>query len=321
MRVISYFVLVLLSFRAWSDQELTYKVPSYPLNGRDCHEVAREIGESFGAATGLKVTTAYCSQASEKYGNLEINYMAEKVVTLVTTRHPYAVLPLGRFVDEKTCLASMPKDRALFESATGLVPFIAYCAEVQSGRKYPWTLHMDAAGKAKLEPWLGGFLLFSVPQEITLAHFRAAIRKKLSETGSLVMDVVLQGNAGLGELAVHYFSEGHITFTAKETGKLPNKAQCLQEAADFSSIVGSTVRAPQMVYCGRTFLGTWEVTNLYIGQDAPAPLLSLDKFTTYEECRANKARVVEHYKTTLKMPVIGGVCTLASRAYQVYLVR
>lgn len=127
----------------------TYEIDGSWATADDCSITAAEVTAAFNQRA--QVLSSLC-EASESGFKLQVAYAASARIETISTLTKYLLEPetYGGYPSKEDCLANLAGERSLFQSNTGLQPFVAICFKEGGGSiahdHYDWNLRIEAMG-------------------------------------------------------------------------------------------------------------------------------------------------------------------------------
>lgn len=301
--------LAIFAASAIANETQSYKLFGYPKDTGNCHEAAAQVGEAFARITGVEVIESLCEKATSYGYNLLIQYRREKPLPFVSTGADTPSLSSrGVFDKEEECRAAIATEREHFALVTGLTPVVAYCHEEKYTSDHPWLVRIDAFGEPLVRPRYDDGLIFGQILQWKESDFLAAIKAQLVVQGVDVRFVRFHGSGGMGNVTMMYYSKERVRLDVQEAAKLDKKEQCFEMLEAFGSLLQG-YSTPLLSFCTAQFIGGYEVTGIFPRSMKLTLMTGPEEYKTYEECRDDRARLLEYYQKTLKRPTVGVLCS------------
>jgi len=296
----------------------------YPKEERSCHDQTPGVAQKFEEGTQVKVVHVECVAERQTSYDFSIEYEAPQRLDFTSTDYPLNLISnSGRFREKADCIKSLPLQNEIFIQATGLNPVFSYCSSMELSVGKNWEIIITAKGTSKAKPELGSFIFFAKPLGITYEEIYNGLKSAMLKQGAILSDLVFQFNSvmGTGEGDVHYFWDKPLHFTMERVTKVPTYEACAQQAQEVKNFLGEKEKNLFTIYCGdRQFDGH----DLHMGF-IEKPLLewpkSVEKFSSFSECLANKEQVLKNYEGSALKELLGGLCSedFQTRSYHVML--
>lgn len=297
-----------------------YKLAGYPASEQGCHAQANNLGTEFSKTTGTKVVSSLCLGEKDDFRTFSIRYQSDKELRVVTNQGRSLHDPAGRYKTFEDCEEEIDNVADRFAKATGLPSTFAFCTPVRASQRFPFAPRVDGFGEPKLEPLIGGYLIFGVPKKITGPQYRAAIASALAGVGAQFDALVIHSQMAYARVSIHYFGNKEVDFNLQEHTKTDTEKQCLAQIGQLQTIYKKG--GPALVYCGHVHVGNqYEINALYLGSPSLTTRESVESYKTFADCEADRERLVRFYQKDLGQDVRGGLCTrlVGERSYKVAL--
>lgn len=302
----------------------SYFLRDYPKQERDCYVQAIEVSKVFEQAAGVKVTESICLKETDLSYDLQLNYEANKKLNVVSTMHEPGIIFPDRYADVAICQKNLPKQVAIFESATGLKPFITYCSPISGYEKTGWAPGIDAVGETKRLPFSSGYHLFTSSKYIDAKEYLTGLRAALGKIEGILAEVIIHPQLAYDYVAIHYFAAAPQHFALNVVGRTralqTDRRLCDLQKVEAQSILAGTANPPFAIHCGYFGpTGNWELNLATMGEPSLSWRNSVKKFHTYNECVGQRDGVVKTYQATEK-GIRGGICSLIPESDSFYVI-
>jgi len=317
-------VLVLVTSSLAFADVFQFSLRGYPKRDRNCHEQTAAIAQQFEEGTQVKVVHVECIAEKQTSYDFTIEYEAPQKLDFTSTDYPFNLIGNpGRYREQADCLKNLSVQTEMFSQATGLAPVFSYCRSQELSVGKNWEIIITAKGTSRLKPELGSYLLFANPQGITYEEIYNGLKNSLSKQGALLADLVFHFNSvmGTGEGSIHYFSEKPLHFTMERVTKVPTFEACSQQARELTAFLGEREKNLFTIYCGDQQFGAYELHVGFIEKPLVEWPKSMEKFSSFSECAANKDQVIKNHQGSALSELLGGLCSqdFQTRAYHVIL--
>lgn len=303
------FLVLMVSTLSFGDV-FTYGLKGYPKQDRSCYLQAKDIGHLFESATQVKVVHVECTAETETGYDFSVEYEAATQLDFTSTDYKYGgVYPRGQYDTVKICEGKLPQQQELFEKATGLKPVFIYCRKEEITQNRAWEVIITAVGKPQLTPTLGGFLLFTKPQNITYEELFNDLKTSLEKRGTLLSNLVFHSRFPMVEASIHYYSNQYHNFDLDHVTKVPSIEVCLAQAAEAKGWFKNSEGGPFSIFCGGPEFGEFELNLGTIDTPSFSYQNSVDKFNSFEECELSKKDIIKHYSGSTTKQILGGLCS------------
>lgn len=296
----------------------TYKFEGYPKKAGNCHEIAADLAETWAEATGTKVIAGRCEAVEAEGYVITVRYEAEKAVRPVSTTAPGTAMldERGLFKTEAECEAALPGESAHFRQATGLEPVYGYCYRERYTRTFPYALRIEGFGTPKAFPRFTGALIFGTALGYSEKSFLAGIRDALLARGVDVRFVSHNSSVGMGRITVFYYAAEVERLIERQVAKLARQEQCTAAVSQMTGFLASHADRPVLAFCAVNQIGGYFELMMFNWAKEPHEYnRSIEVFASYEACEGGRPQLTEYYKTTLKRPVVGSICSLVTDSY------
>jgi hypothetical protein len=317
-------VLVLVtSFPAFAGV-FQFSLRGFPKEDRNCHEQTGSIAQKFEEGTQAKVVHVECVAERQTGYDFSIEYEAPQKLEFTSTDYSFVYVGNpGRYRDQGDCLKNLPVQKELFIQATGLAPVFSYCRSQELSVGKNWEIIITAKGSSHLKPELGSYLIFAKPQGISYAELYNGLRNALAKQGAILSDLIFHFDSvmGSGEGTVHYFWDKRLHFTMERVTKVPTFEACSQQARELTAFLGEREKNLFTVYCGDQQFGAYDLHIGFIDKPLLQWSKSMEKFSSFSECAANKEQVIKNHQGSVLSELLGGLCSqdFQTRAYHVIL--
>jgi hypothetical protein len=326
MNIFSTFIItvILVAPVIASADVFQFSLRGYPKNNRSCHEQTAAIAQKFEEGTEVKVVHVECVAEKHTSYDFAIEYEAPQKLDFTSTDYPFSFLGNpGRYREQGDCLKNLPLQTEVFARTTGLVPVFSYCRSLEFDVGKNWEIIITAVGTSRLKPEMGSYLIFAKPQGITYDEIYSGLRNTLSRQGAVLSDLVFHFNSvmGTGEGSIHYFSDKPLHFTMERVTKVPTFEACSQQVSELNSFLGDREKTLFTIYCGDRQFDAYDLHIGFIDKPKLEWSKSIEKFSSFLECTANKDQVITNHKGSALSELLGGVCSqdYETRAYHVIL--
>lgn len=322
MRFAVLFSFCLFSVASFAVTESTYDIKQYPKDAGDCHQVARELGVKFQQVTGAEVISSVCSLITTKGHNIRITYRALEGMQVVSTYNTFSSLDdAGGFKTEAECRATLAEETAHFAQATSLTPVVSYCVSEEYEHDFPWGQRIEAFGETKVKPYRAGMYLFGQVQGYSLGTFSKTIVENLLAQGIDARWVRHRSSIGYGRLSVFYYGENRMLLDDVTVAKVSKKEQCASALSELTGILQSYKPLPAISFCAAESVGGYyELMTVFPDHRSLHFESAAEGYPKYEQCQADRARLIAFYQNDLKRPVVAGYCTMGEeRSWRVML--
>ncbi|NBX83534.1 hypothetical protein EBQ90_10715 [bacterium] len=301
-----------------------FSLRGYPKEDRNCFDQTRSIAQKFEEGTKVKVVHVECVAERQTGYDFSIEYEAPKKLEFTSTDYSFVFVGnAGRYREQSDCLKNLPVQIELFTQATGLAPVFSYCRSLELSVGKNWEVIITAKGISNLKPSLGSYLMFAKPQGITYEEVYTGLKNALSKQGAILSDLIFHFNSvmGTGEGAVHYFWDKQFHFSMERVTKVPTFEACSEQARDLKAFLGEREKNLFAIYCGDRQFGAYDLHVGFIEKPALEWPKSMEKFSSFSECVANKDQVIKHHQGSALSDLLGGLCSedFETRAYHVIL--
>ena len=309
--------LLFISINAAYAGTLTYKLPGFPKIQSDCGALASELGDKFKAATNLEVDIALCTGESADGFNIEITYLAEAPLAVVSSWPRFhSIYSLGRFKTRQDCEARLASDEVEFQRNTLLTPVFSFCSKYDSSDK-GWSPRIDAFGKPDKNYFVSGFHIYALPKEPASLKLREKLAADLSRKNAFFVDLSVRSSMAYGEVVVHYYANDRLAFEMTDTLRTATEAECASQLSEVEQGFSTSKNPPAVLFCGRPTLGgRWELDMLFIGSVPLRNLESLEVFKDFAACRSALPQLKAKYAANLKKEIPAIACTLNEGSYK-----
>lgn len=298
--------------RAGAAEPFVYTVLGYPKTGASCLEAAIRVGELLRQAAGVPIQRASCDRENEDGFDLRVVYLADVKIPLVSTEEmtDYA----GTYPSRAACEADLPAQKALFEEHTRLKPFLAYCYHDESGLAKSIGARIDAVGTPAEWPQVFQDYVYSPPR--SPAQVKSDILAAMKSRGLFPNVVSLapsRETSGWYRVVLKFYGAQQVTWHLKrDQFYYVSPAECEAQLAGIRSVLAAQGLVPASAFCAWDGMLLRASVNFLSLAGTPwyRTDVASDKFRSVDACVADRARIVEYFKTVLKQPVFGGVCAL-----------
>lgn len=291
-----------------------YAVKNLPADSGDCHELARTLGDTVKAQTGVSIRRAICTGADELNYDLLVEYTADQELNLVTTAGTEA-LPERRGGIHATlqeCRAALPAEVERFKSATQLTPVVAYCMfDVFSDT--PYAMKVDAFGQAVAAPRFAEWRFFGSPIGTSGAALTATIRAGLLANGIDMSYVAYRDATFDGTIVASYYGATATTARSFTVGYADTQEQCLRAVGDAqSAFAGSNSQGVLATMCSYdSLLEVFNIATFAVNAEALTVTPAIERFASADACYAEIAALTQRYRDEIGRPVVASVCAKA----------
>lgn len=315
----------ILALPVLGEELYQYQITSYPKTLLGCMETAQWLAKNFSDSTGKKVYQVRCNKEDWKSYDIGLVYLSASALNLVSTSNERngSLGDLGIYRSLEECNKNLPQEIEWFEKYTELSHSIAYCTESSLAGATPFFPRIDGFGIAKRYPSRyegfisGGFLdeAGTITREIFEKSSLAGAPVTTTTYASGGSDKLVIRFYDTPENALHqlyYFSTAEVarffSYSSKEALE-----HCHLEMSEAKKTYGQKFDAKSVWFC------TWNASFFRAGLQvfrvtpftrwAPPFETAPDYFKDFSECRANKEKIVDFYKTELGKDVVGAICT------------
>lgn len=155
-KFIALFTLLTAGVLTAAPQVFGYWVEGYPGDAAACDALAKDLGGRLVAGAPVTLYRASGAASGKNLCQLDISYLADKALPLVST-HPEDAVFDGydkwSYASLDECNANLPGQAELFTRGTGLKPLVAYCYSTTLFHEGAVSiLKIDAFGAAAMPP-------------------------------------------------------------------------------------------------------------------------------------------------------------------------
>lgn len=294
-----------------SEKTFEYRASRYPVHSEDCMAASAALGTRFEQITGRRVLKTSCEVQGLGAIDLVVTYGGETPLNLVSTFDEYATNQ-GFFSTLETCKANIPLEVTKFEEYSGLNSVVAYCYHfTNSGGNSPdpYTLRIDGFGTAKLRPVLVSQPIYATPVE-NIQVLADKIKRAAEMEGFVWPRVAVNYSEAQHELILKYYAPNTQPIRLVQYTSYPTPIECARRLSEVEAIFRTVESVPMTTFCARKHFS--EVTDLYAllhvkGSFQKTILQS--RYSTMDECDADKKRISDWLKNSQGLNVVGTLCS------------
>jgi hypothetical protein len=301
------------SAHAATPSQFTYRV-QVPASSIDCTQQAKEVGSAFGNVTRLSGVQATCQgvrsfrEGDDSFGIATIVVTYQAQTELQPTRSVFggaeflgeasAQFPL--FDTYKNCLAQLKTQEVFFETEAQTEAVAAHCDAANDGIQSGYSLTIETFGAAKRR----------------LYAFMPALGVNGPQPGSQVLAAAKKALKAVGaDLAysddrrVFFYSQYDQPILVTDFGTFSDASECSDQLAEASAVFSHEGIDASSAFCEPEAGGSVTLTAVGAGLDVGLPVTESDRYSSYAECKADRARVVAN-ETSAGRTVTGAVCAV-----------
>jgi hypothetical protein len=287
-----------------------FRLSRYPVSAGECAASASQLGERFAQLTGATVMETSCQLVTQHGAEIDVIYAADKPMQFITTLNTEASRPQGAYKTKEACKSDRSFQWMQFHRATGLEPIAAYCLQEKSenGSNFPYIINVVGAGNPATH-----YRSLSVSMAYGPNHADAFIAKLKAHMSQLPgfylahMELVTD-QFDTTHLQIGYYAD--FMFRMQEIRQIQFTGQKACEAEIPELEAGLSAFGAQIIAstCQSDLYDTVILRSFY----TPGPVLAFEdahqKFSTYEECAANRQRVLDNLRDRLEWNVSAVIC-------------
>jgi hypothetical protein len=282
-----------------------------PAQSADCTQQANDMASRFSKVTGLSGSQGQCQgvrsvrDGDDSYAiaTIVVSYQAENEVA--PTR---AIFGGSEFMGEasadfplfptyKDCLSQLKVQQGLFEEQTKLLVIADHCDPASDAINNGFSLTLESFGPAAKHLY-AVMPVFGIqgpqPGSSVIVNLSSAIGKKAQL-------------AFVDDRRVFYYAEYELQTFDANLGFFDNHTECTDQIND-ASVIFQTLGADAISsFCEPEASGDVTLTSVGTGASYWLPETQTDKYSSYAECKADKARVTAN-ETSLGRTVAGSIC-------------
>lgn len=307
---------------------LTYAIQGNWENQTECFKTATEVAEAF--KSHVTVVSSNCQRQLTGF-QLQVAYAAPTKIETISTITKYIRQHehMGGYQSKEDCLANLPRELSLFQTSTGLEPFVALCfnetGDPATYGQYDWNLRIEAMGPAPEGAYvpseaalntMGYFLSpeASVRKEILDALVKKGLRPAMVQAhhSSTVVNLIkirayAQHELNLVQTDFAYFVDG--TSCLREADRVNHSAYANQGIYLTAFCMSQTAVKPPMNAPPEVLNSSLQVVYQAEGleyNDRPQKLPG--EFDTYAQCDAQRPAIIANLEQALGKPVRASFC-------------
>ncbi len=275
-----------------------------------CVETAHLFGQVFKSATGAKVLRSHCDAEHDRSYDIRIGYEAEKELPLVTSES--GTFYAGHYAKLEDCVADLPAQLRLFEAHTKLKAFHSYCYIDQSSIETSIGTRFDAVGTPAEWPQVFMQRSFTTPiaPETLVQDLEAALKAR-NQTAAVVTVVRPKNGIDFTRIVMKYFGAELVSLKLKKDDfYYATKSECDEAKGRLTAVFAEQGIFPATSFCSLYALNGRVAINFIATQKTKwyRSELAKDLFQSFSDCNANRDRILNYFKVTLKQPVFGLEC-------------
>lgn len=300
----------------------TYVLRRFPHTSMEnCRQEAELVGAKLEKEKGVVLYAAVCVRGEFGGIDAKISYFSEPPLRLVSTDWGYGVQ--GFFRTRGDCESDLPRQKEIFQKATGIDPFFAYCMGEETSGALTFAPRVDGFGNTMVRPRFFEGYITGRPVEVP-ANLQNRIQRSIAKSADpVVSDFVLTSTDRTSSTsstymfraryysrrdAPWYLVKADLEFqSVKEcqvqTDELETslKGAGIENLVTFCSWDGLLFRAQSNAFLTR--IGSW-----YSVDTLP------ETFEDVQSCLATRPKAISFYTEKLKKKVIGALCSLDRKA-------
>lgn len=314
-------LLCLFAFQATaSDLLRTYNVYSYPKRLKTCLAEAQALADRFSSFTKAKVIDQEAREEKNNICHITIHYTSTPPLELVSN-YPNSVHN-GTYTNLEECNKNLADETELFEQSTGLQAFVAYCHDDRDPtNRLPIFLRMEAFGTPIKFPRINDNPLTMLRISEDMTSFVSKAKERILEQGLAAAQVVYRREGDIfSTLVTRYYSKKRAPFYFKKIGLFLSEETCLRAKHELEPLFLKEAPGTLGTFCGANEATSREVELYLYRLETEAAMVDSRYPKDYERlalCQANRARVLEIYKTELKRPAFATLCESTPDGYGV----
>ncbi len=322
IKTLAVLVAVMTSASAFSDtfRHTIWDAPYTDMS--TCFDSAKAAGNKIAEDAKVTLRNTEC-EINSATGSLliRIEYEAPKALNFVTTSGKFSYTAQGFFESEKDCVSQIAEQENIFQTETGLRPFISFCHPSLPGYKKDYEMMIQGVGTPKRAPFFTNIFTSGSIQNSVKESMTAKLSKYLAEQNARLVYLAFSPKNISERINLFYYGEKEIKFINEMFHDLPDAQTCEVELQTLEqAFVKQGVSSP-LAYCTAS-PGSPTTLYFFLKEGVVKSTLSLETFSDYSSCAKAQVAVMNKYQALYGDKLMTGICNrpLASNVYRLSLI-